>query len=77
MSFSGEIKEELSTVTDQSRHCRLAELAAIISGCGQMRMMLMNWKSAQKMSVWRESIIHWSKNCLEYRRLLFCEKMRY
>ena len=36
MSFSGEIKEELSTVTDQSRHCRLAELAAIISGCGQV-----------------------------------------
>lgn len=36
MSFSGEIKEELSTVTDQNRHCRLAELAAIISGCGQV-----------------------------------------
>ena len=36
MSFSGEIKEELSRVTDNSRHCRLAELAAIISGCGQV-----------------------------------------
>lgn len=36
MSFSGEIKEELSTVTDAGRHCRLAELAAIISGCGQV-----------------------------------------
>lgn len=36
MSFSGEIKEELSKVTDSSRHCRLAELAAIISGCGQV-----------------------------------------
>lgn len=36
MSFSGEIKEELSKVTDTGRHCRLAELAAIISGCGQV-----------------------------------------
>ena len=36
MSFSGEIKEELSKITDSSRHCRLAELAAIISGCGQI-----------------------------------------
>lgn len=36
MSFSGEIKEELSKVTDGSRHCRLAELSAIISGCGQV-----------------------------------------
>ncbi len=36
MSFSGEIKEELSKITDSSRHCRLAELAAIISGCGQV-----------------------------------------
>lgn len=36
MSFSGEIKEELSRLTDNSRHCRLAELAAIVSGCGQV-----------------------------------------
>ncbi len=36
MSFSGEIKEELSVVMDNSRHCRLAELAAIVSGCGQV-----------------------------------------
>lgn len=36
MSFSGEIKEELSRTMDSSRHCRLAELAAIISGSGQV-----------------------------------------
>ncbi|HCT91747.1 MAG TPA: DNA-binding protein WhiA [Lachnospiraceae bacterium] len=36
MSFSGEIKEELSRQLSGSRHCRLAELAAILSGCGKI-----------------------------------------
>lgn len=34
MSFSGEIKEELSKVESGSRHCQVAELASIISLCG-------------------------------------------
>lgn len=34
MSFSGEIKDEVSKITDSSRHCRVAELASIISMCG-------------------------------------------
>ncbi|MFI3214190.1 MAG: DNA-binding protein WhiA [Eubacteriales bacterium] len=36
MSFSGEVKEELSKHNSQSRHCQLAELAAISSFCGQL-----------------------------------------
>ena len=36
MSFSGEIKEELSRPTSNGRHCKLAETAAIISLCGKI-----------------------------------------
>ncbi len=34
MSFSSEVKEELSKHIGSSRHCQLAEIAAIISGIG-------------------------------------------
>lgn len=36
MSFSGEVKEELSKQIPASRHCCVAELAAIISCCGEL-----------------------------------------
>lgn len=36
MSFSGEIKEELSVLTSGGRHCRLAETAAILNLCGRI-----------------------------------------
>ncbi len=36
MSFSSEVKKELLAVTAQDRHCQLAEIAAMISGCGQI-----------------------------------------
>ncbi len=35
MSFSGKIKEELERVSVNSRHCQLAELAAIYDFCGK------------------------------------------
>ena len=34
MSFSSDVKNELAKQTASSRHCRLAELAALILGCG-------------------------------------------
>ena len=34
MSFSSEVKEELSRKVPKARHCQAAELAAIISMCG-------------------------------------------
>ncbi|MDO4632255.1 MAG: DNA-binding protein WhiA [Eubacteriales bacterium] len=34
MSFSSEIKEELSRQLSSARHCRIAEIAAILSMCG-------------------------------------------
>lgn len=36
MSFSGKMKEELENVCQEARHCRLAELAGIISVCGRI-----------------------------------------
>lgn len=35
MSFSGEVKEELAKHVSAARHCQIAELAAIMSFCGQ------------------------------------------
>ncbi len=36
MSFSGEIKEELSKHISPARHCQIAELAAIVHFCGKI-----------------------------------------
>lgn len=36
MSFSSEVKEELSRLEVSGRHCQIAELAAIISMCGRI-----------------------------------------
>lgn len=36
MSFSGEVKKELTAVEVRARHCQLAELAAILSGSGKI-----------------------------------------
>lgn len=35
MSFSGEVKEELSMQIASARHCMLAELAAMLTACGR------------------------------------------
>jgi len=37
MSFSGEIKDELSHQVSSARHCKIAEIAAIISLCGRIQ----------------------------------------
>lgn len=37
MSFSSEVKEELCGQTSPARHCQIAELAAIISICGHVK----------------------------------------
>lgn len=36
MSFSSKVKEELSRQIPKARHCQIAELAAILSVCGQV-----------------------------------------
>lgn len=36
MSFSGDVKEELSRPSSVGRHCRLAETAAVLSLCGKI-----------------------------------------
>ncbi len=36
MSFSGEVKEELSKHISQARHCQIAELSAMVHYCGKI-----------------------------------------
>ena len=36
MSFSGMVKEELSRQISMARHCRIAEISALLSACGRM-----------------------------------------
>lgn len=36
MSFSSEVKEELSRLSDRDLHCKIAELAAVINFCGKV-----------------------------------------
>nr|WP_296157637.1 DNA-binding protein WhiA [uncultured Blautia sp.] len=36
MSFSGMVKEELSRQISMARHCRIAEIAALLSACGRL-----------------------------------------
>ena len=50
MSFSGEVKAELEKHISKSRHCQLAELAAIISFSGRMKLQ-------QNMPDWQKSAI--------------------
>lgn len=44
MSFSSQLKDELGAVSDNARHCRLAELAAVLCFSGQIRKEGENWR---------------------------------
>jgi DNA-binding protein WhiA len=39
MSFSSQVKEELSRHIGEARHCKIAEIAAIINMCGKIKVM--------------------------------------
>ena len=36
MSFSSDVKEELSKQISSARHCQIAEIAAILTLCGEV-----------------------------------------
>lgn len=38
MSFAGEVKNELKEQTGKAKHCQIAELAALFSVCGQVKL---------------------------------------
>ena len=52
MSFSGEVKEELSRQFHKSRHCQIAEIAAILSFTGKLE----EYKEGKQLSVYTENI---------------------
>ena len=37
MSFSSDVKKEIAGIEGEDRHCRIAELAAVINSCGSIR----------------------------------------
>ena len=39
MSFSGKVKEELAGQFSPARHCQVAEMAALLCGCGHVEKM--------------------------------------
>lgn len=65
MSFSGKVKEELSGQLSLARHCQVAELAALLCGCGRVekcRMETENYGSRQKMKQLQEKALHYCEN---------------
>ena len=52
MSFSGEVKEELSRQFHKSRHCQIAEIAAILSFAGKLE----EFQEGRRLSVYTENI---------------------
>lgn len=61
MSFSSEVKEELSHVDGHENHCMIAELAAIIGLCG---------KSNVKME---DILSFFTRKCISSQKILFSD----
>lgn len=53
MSFSSEVKEELSRQMSSAQHCRIAEIAAIISMCGNV---IISWNDKYSIKVRTETL---------------------
>lgn len=53
MSFSGDIKEELSLQMKTARHCQIAEIAAIISMCGAVSI---DWRGRYALKIHTENL---------------------
>ena len=54
MSFSGMVKEELSKRTGASRHCQIAELAAMYLLCGKLKR-----TQGQELVLWVQTENQW------------------
>ena len=52
MSFSSEVKDELSRQFNRSRHCQLAEIAAVLGFLGRIEVS----EAGQQLSVYTDNI---------------------
>lgn len=62
MSFSSNVKDELSRQMPGARHCQIAETAAILSLCGRVKISASDrfgLKSIRKMWQLQESTLHY------------------
>ena len=66
MSFSSEVKEELSRQDTSARYCRLAELVMIIGMCGRCLHLAME---RYRLRIHTENVKQSQENAL-----LYCEK---
>ena len=65
MSFSSDVKEELSTRIDMARHCQIAEFAAIMGMSGRIRRA--SGKRLQKLpSPSKVKIVKLFRKCLNF-----------
>ena len=62
MSFSSTVKEELSRQLTTARHCQIAEMAAILSLCGRVKIShptTLPLPSIQKIWQLQENTLHY------------------
>ena len=67
MSFSGEVKEDLSQKVSTARHCQIAELAAIMGMCGGVVITSgdrYRVKIRPITCLWRENALHYCRKYL-------------
>ena len=63
MSFSSTVKEELSRQLTPARHCQIAEMAAILSLCGRVKISASDHFAigihTENLAVARENTLHY------------------
>ena len=72
MSFSSNIKEELSRNETGARHCKIAEIAGFLRFGGNMR-----FRSRRRRYLPRNVFIHLSKMCLIFMRRLMLDETNF
>lgn len=70
MSFSKEVKNELLKQVSQARHCRIAELAAIISLCGKIKI---NENNQYRLFIHTENCAVAQKSYVLIKKVFACE----
>lgn len=64
MSFSGMVKEELSRQISTARHCRIAEIAALLSACGKMTAAGILRFQTENDAVVRSTLLYYKKHLI-------------
>lgn len=79
MSFSSNIKEELSRNETGARHCKIAEIAGFLrfGGISVWSQNIMRFRSRRRRYLPRNVFIHLSKMCLIFMRRLMLDETNF